>query len=85
MPPNKKKKIIVREIKPKIKIVEVEKKEQSVEKPLDVGEPQLEEIVSDAPSSREFPAFSSRPIIERPSEREVEVPNRTNPNQTDSS
>ena len=51
----KKTKVIVREIRPKMKIIESEE-EQPVKSP--VKEVPLEEVIADAPSSREFPKFS---------------------------
>lgn len=53
----KKQKIKIREIKPKIKITEIEQEEEKpVEKEAAPFEESLEEITSDAPSSRMFPA-----------------------------
>lgn len=74
MPAAKKTRMIVREIKPKIKIIEPENKEQSVEVQQETGETPLEDIITDAPSSREFPALSSEQPRGSVRERGSETP-----------
>lgn len=54
----RKSKMIVREIKPKIKVIELEQKEEQIKIPAEKEEAPLEEIISDAPSSREFPSIT---------------------------
>ena len=56
MTKTKKSKMIIREIKPKIKVTELEQKEGQIKNLIE--EAPLEEIISDAPSSREFPSIS---------------------------
>ena len=64
---------IVREIKPKIRIIEPEIEEQSVGEPQEAGEAPLEEMIVDAPSSREFPTLSAEQARELAQERGAET------------
>jgi len=76
MTKTRKLKKVIREIKPKIKVID--KKEESSkesEENKETGEAPLEEIISDAPSAREFPSILKGDVQgQRTSEPEPPVP-----------
>jgi hypothetical protein len=64
---------IIKEIKPKIKVIEKEEEEKEIEKAEEITEEPLEDLVIDAPSAREFPEFSERPREQEPTQMPPEI------------
>src|SRR3989344_566675 len=77
MAETKKQKVIVREIEPKIKVREITEEEKEDELAEKASEESLEDITTDAPSSREFPEFSRQNINVQEQAREEEVQAQT--------
>jgi len=67
----KKQKVVVRELKSKIKVIESAAKEPIEEEKAE--EAPLEELIVDAPSSREFPALPREPLTAQVAEKEPET------------